>query len=164
MSTASSVAASASSRWPSSLEAIARLLSNDAEIGQGGVGPLGGQAAVNARPPPPLPRARPRAGRVRSALPRLLSDDARSGREASGRSAVRRRQTLGNLLRHHERVLVPAEFAQAIAEIVERHREIAQVGVGQHGDEAATDFDRLLRRRERVLAPAEFAQLIAETA
>ena len=61
------------------------------------------------------------------------------------------------LLRRRERVLAPPEFAQAIAEIVERPRQIGQERVRPRGGEAAIDVDRLLRRRERVLAPPEFA-------
>ena len=49
-----------------------------------------------------------------------------------------------------------------IAEIVERHGEIGQEGVGPFGGEAAIDVGRLLRGGEGVLAPAEFAQTIAE--
>ena len=87
--------------------------------------------------------------------PRLLSDLARSGRKASGRSAARRAANLDRLVRRYERILAPAEVAQAIAKIVERSSETGQEGVGPCGGEAATNLDRLVCRRERVLAPAE---------
>ena len=66
------------------------------------------------------------------------------------------------LLRGLERVLAPPEFAQTVAEIVERRREVGLERVGPLGGEAAVNRDRLLGGRERVLALADVAQVIAE--
>ena len=85
MSTASCAAARASSRRPRSLSLLPRLLSEHGEIGAEGVGPCGGEAAVD----------------------------------------------VDRLLRGGEGVLAPAEVAQPIAEIVERHGEIGRKASGR---------------------------------
>ena len=136
MSIASCAAASASSRRPSSLKRLPRLLSDLARSGRNASGRAAASrrwmstascaaASASSRRPSSLKR-----------LPRLLSD---SPDRAGTRPAARRRAggEFDRLLRRRERVLAPPEFAQATAEIVERPRQIGQERVRPRGGEAA---------------------------
>ena len=113
------------------------------------------------RPPRPAASAASRRPRSLSRLARLLSDIARSGRTRRAvlrQLAADRDRLLGRL----ERRLAPAESAQAVGQVVERHREVGPNASGRALASSRRIATASSAASSAASAPAESAQPVGQ--
>ena len=163
-STASWLAASASSRRPRSERRLPRLFRLLARSGR----KASGRAAASCRrmlhrllarrqrllPPP----------QVGEAVAEIVQAPGEVGEEGVG---PRRRELpvdVHRLLARRQRLLPPPQVGEAVAEIVQAHGEVGEEGVGPRRRELPVDVDRLLARRQRLLPPTQVGEADAERA